>query len=53
MQLENHWIVLPRAASGIGLALLERLAASPAQVVAVDVPATSGLKREVRFTLMV
>jgi short-subunit dehydrogenase len=44
MQLENQRIVLTGAASGIGLALLERLAALPVQVVAVDLNA-EGLDR--------
>jgi short-subunit dehydrogenase len=44
MQLENQRIVLTGAASGIGLELLERLAARPAQVVAVDLNA-EGLER--------
>ena len=44
MQLEKQRIVLTGAASGIGLALLERLAACSTQVVAVDLDA-EGLER--------
>jgi uncharacterized protein len=44
MQLENQRIVLTGAASGIGLELLEQLAAHPVQVMAVDLNA-EGLER--------
>ena len=44
MQLENQRIVLTGAASGIGLALLERLARRLCQVVVVDLNA-EGLER--------
>jgi short-subunit dehydrogenase len=39
MQLENKSIVLTGAASGIGLALLERLAARPVRILAADLNA--------------